>query len=136
MVREKMACGFTVDLTEKREERKSEALRLGLALVVHAGHECLEVGFFVFCDGWLIVVIVIVFKYLWEHVGNGLAFWVSHRIDSSVCTFSHQLMIQAVALAVASDNATDFPEAEVVEKFAALDAYLAHEQLIDVVGGG
>ena len=44
-------------------------------------------------------------------------------------------MLQAVSLAVASDNATDFPEAEVVKEFTTGDAYLAHEQLIDVVGG-
>ena len=130
-----MACGFTIDLTEKREARKSEALWLGLALVVHTGHECLEVGCFVFCDGWLVVVIVVVFKYLWEHVGNGLAFWVSHRIDSSVGTFSHQLVLQPVALAVASDDATDFPEAEFVKKLTTGDSDFAHEQLVDVVGG-
>ena len=92
MVRAKTACGFTIDFTEKREARKSEALWLGLALVVHTGHECLKVGCIVFCDGWLIVDVIIL-KYLRQHVADRLALWVSHRIDSSVGTFSHQLML-------------------------------------------
>lgn len=113
MVRAKTPCGFTIDLTEKREARKSEALRLGLALVVHSVHECLEIGCFVIADGWLIVDVIIL-KYLWEYIGNGLALWVSHRIDSSVCTFSHELMLQSVALAVATNDTTCLPEADVV----------------------
>ena len=113
MVRAKTACGFTIDFTEKRKARKSEALWLGLALVVHAVHECLEVGCFVVCNGWFIVDVVIL-EDLWEHVGNGLTFWVSHRVDGSKGTFSHQLMLQSVALAVAANDATCLPEADVV----------------------
>ena len=119
----------------KARDTKSETLWLGLALMVHAGHESLKVGCFVIGDGWLIVD-VIIFKYLWEHVADGLALWVAHGVDSSVCTFSHQLVLQSIAVAVASDDATDFPEAEVVEELTTLDAYLAHEQLVDVVSGG
>ena len=107
---------------------------MGLALMVHAGHECLEVGCFVVGDGWLIADVVIL-KYLREHVADGLALWVSHRIDSSVCAFGHELVLQAVAAAVASDDAADFPKLDFVEKLSARDAYLAHEQLVDVVGG-
>jgi hypothetical protein len=44
-------------------------------------------------------------------------------------------VLQAVAVAVASDDAADFPEAEVVEKFATGDADFANDELIDVVGG-
>ena len=105
-------------------------------LLVHTCHECLEASSIFIADEWFIVNVVIILKYLREHVGNGLALWVSHGIDSSVCTFSHELMLQAVAVAVASDNAADFPEAEIVEELTTGDAYLAHEQLIDVVGGG
>ena len=107
-----MECGFTIDLTESAIH-KSEALWLGLALVVHAIHECLEVGCFVFCDGRLIVDVVIL-EYLWEHIGNGFALWISHHVDCSVGTFSHQLMLQPVALAVAANDATCLPEADVV----------------------
>lgn len=102
--------------------------------MVHAVHECLKVGFFVFSNGWLVWYVVIL-EDLREHVGNGLALWVSHRIDSSIDTFSHELVLQAVAVSVATDDATHFPEAEVVEEFTMRDAYLAHEQLVDVVGG-
>ena len=118
----------------KARGTKSEALRLGLALVVHAGHEFLEVGYFVFCDGWLIVDVVIL-KDLREHVGNSLAFWVSHRIDSSVCTFGHQLMLQSVALAVATNDATCLPESDFIQKLTPANSYLANEQLVQIVGG-
>jgi len=109
-----MACGFAIDLTEKREARKSETLWLGLALFVYSFHECLEVGCFVFCDRWLIVVIVIILKYLREHIGNGLSFWVAHRVYRCVDTFSHQLMFQAVALAVAHDDEVNLPQPQIV----------------------
>ena len=110
MCRTKTACGFTPSPSEWVGVRlhKSEALRLGLALMVHAGHECLEVGCFVVGDGWLIVDVVIL-EDLREHVGNGLALWVSHRIDSSVCAFSHELMLQPVALSVAHDDEVNLP---------------------------
>jgi hypothetical protein len=45
------------------------------------------------------------------------------------------LVFQAVAAAVASDDATHLPEAEVVEEGVACDSNLAHEQLVDVVDG-
>ena len=126
MVRAKTPCGFTSLLRSHRERRgdrgrrdydrhkkKSEALWLGLALVAHAGHECLEVGCFVVGDGCLIVDVVIL-EYLREHVGKGLALRVAHGIDSSVGTFSHQLVLQPIALAVAANDATCLPEADVV----------------------
>ena len=48
----------------------------------------------------------------------------------------HQLMLQTVTATIATDDAANLPEAEVVEELTAGDAYLAHEQLVDVVGGG
>ena len=56
-------------------------------------------------------------------------------MDGSIDAFSEELVCQLVALAVASDDAAHFPKAEVVEEVTAGDAYLAHEQLINVVGG-
>ena len=44
-------------------------------------------------------------------------------------------MFQVITLAIASFDASHFPEADVVEEFMARDADFAHEQLIDVVGG-
>ena len=102
---------------------------------VESVHVCLKSCALFWCELWFKVFLVVIFEYLWEHVGNGLALWVAHGIDSSLGTFSHELMLQSVALAVATDDATHFPEAEVVEEFTTLDAYLAHEQLVDVVGG-
>ena len=120
-------------LIKKKAKRLSWYLAL-VVLCIHASHECQEFGRFVFCYGWL-VWYVIILENPREHVGNGLAFRVAHGIDSSVCTFSDELVLQAVAVAVAADNAAHFPEAEVVEEFTTGDAYLAHEQLKDVVGG-
>ena len=117
---------------KKARDTKSEALWLGLALIVlllhcvESVHLCLKFLGFLVGHGWLIVDVVIL-EYLREHVGNSLAFRVAHGIDSSVGTFSHELMLQPVAVAVATDDATNFPEAEVVEEVAARNAYLAHE---------
>lgn len=56
-------------------------------------------------------------------------------MDGGIDAFCKELVCQSVALAVASDDASHFPEAEVVEKVMARNAYLAHEQLVNVVGG-
>ncbi len=44
-------------------------------------------------------------------------------------------MLQAVALAVASDDATYFPEGDVIQELMSADAYLANDELVQVVGG-
>ena len=36
---------------------------------------------------------------------------------------------------ISTNDATDFPELQIEEKFTPRDAYLAHDELIDVVGG-
>ena len=99
---------------------------MGLALCVHSFHECLEVGCFVFCDGWLIADVVIL-EDLREHIGNGLSFRVSHGIDGSKGTFSHQLMLQPVALAVTANDATCLPECHFVQEFMPAQSYFANE---------
>lgn len=43
-------------------------------------------------------------------------------------------MCEVIALAVAADDAVNFPELQIVKKLMAGDSYLAYEQLIDVVG--
>jgi hypothetical protein len=95
----------------------------------------LEFGSFILCDGWLIVDVIIILEYLREHVGNGLAFWVSHCVDGSVCTFSHELMLQAVTLAVASNDAPCLPERHFIQELTTAQTYLANEQLVQIVGG-
>ena len=56
-------------------------------------------------------------------------------MNGGINAFGKQLVCQPVSLAVASDDAAHLPEADVVEEVMAGDAYLAHEQLINVVGG-
>ena len=43
-------------------------------------------------------------------------------------------MLQAVAPTIAQNYAPHLPKLNIVEEFTAGDAYLAHEQLVDVVG--
>ena len=90
----------------------------------------------VFLGDRRLVVVFFVVEEHGEHVGDGLALRVSHGEGGGIDDFGHKLMLQPVASAVATDDAPDFPKAEVVEEFMTGDAYLAHEQLIDVVGGG
>lgn len=44
-------------------------------------------------------------------------------------------MRDAVTAAVTSDDATNFPESEVIKEGVMLDAYLAHDEFVDVMGG-
>ena len=46
-----------------------------------------------------------------------------------------ELMEEAVALAVASEDAACFPVGDFVKKFFAWDSDFAYEQLVEVVGG-
>ena len=108
----------------------------GLAfLCVHVVHECLEFSRFFFGDFRLVIIFLVIFKQHREHVSNGLAFGVAHRIDGSIGTFSHQLVLQPVSLAVAANDAPDLPEADVVQELVAADADLANDELVQVVGG-
>ena len=81
-------------------------------------------------------MVIVVPEECGEDVADGLALGVAVGEHGGVGAFGHELVLQAVAVAVATDYATDFPEAEVVEKFTTWDTYLAHEQLVDVMGGG
>lgn len=85
-------------------------------------------------DGRLVVVIVVIVEKHGEHVGHGLTIGVAHGEGGSIDAFGHQLKFQQVAAAIATDDAANLPEADVVEKLTAGDANLAHEQLVDVVG--
>ena len=95
--------------------------------LVHTCHECLKVFCIFIADGWFIVVVVVIFKYLREHIYNGLALRVTHCIDGSVDTFGHELMLQSVTLAVAHDDELYLPQPQIVQKLVAVVAYLAHD---------
>ena len=82
---------------------------------------------------WLFVFIIL--EQHREHILDGLAFGVSHCVDAGIYHFSEQLVGESAALAVASDDATDLPECEVIHKGVVVDSYLAHEELVYLVGG-
>ena len=105
---------------------------------VFFAHHLAETGHFLVVDGGGVggIVVVVVLEERWEDVAWGLSLWVAHSEHGGVGAFCHELVLQAVAVAVASDDAAHLPEAEVVEELTTGDAYLAHEQLVDVVGGG
>jgi len=95
--------------------------------LVHMCHECLKVFCIFIADGWFIVDVIFIFEYLREYVGNGLSFRVAHGVNGSVCTFSHQLMLQPVALAVAHDDELNLPQPQIIQELVAVVAYLAHD---------
>ena len=80
-------------------------------------------------------IVIIILEEYGEHILHGLALSVAHGIRGGIDTLCHELVLQAVAAAVASDDATRFPEAEVVEEGVTGYSNLAHEQLVDVVDG-
>ena len=97
----------------------------------HEGDQVLAVFF----GDWRFYVFIVC-KERRENVFDGLPIGVAHGIGGSVGAFGQKLVCQSVALAIASYDAANLPEAEVVEEFAAGDADFAHEQLVDVVGAG
>lgn len=44
-------------------------------------------------------------------------------------------MIQSVALAVATDDTTDFPKTNIIQELMTTDSYLANDQFVYIVGG-
>ena len=81
---------------------------------------------------WAIVVFGL--EEVGEHLLRGHAFRIAHRIHGGVSTLSHHLKLEPIAATVALDDAQHLPIAKVVQERAAVDANLAYEQLIDVVG--
>lgn len=116
--------------------RKSEASKC-LAFCVQRRHFILQFLCLVFCDGWFVYVFVIILEYAWKHFFNFLSIifpiWIG--IFCCIDNFSQQLMFQTVALAVASDDATDFPETNIIQELMPTDSYLANEQFKQIVGG-
>ena len=97
---------------------------------VHLG---LEFGDFLICYvGGFAVVIVVILKQTGEEVFDGLAFAIPHGVHCSEHGFGDELVRETVALAVASDDAIDLPECNLVEELMARDSYLTNEQLVDV----
>ena len=71
----------------------------------------------------------------WEPVFGLLPFRITHAETTHISAQAKELILQDVAAAVALYYSPYFPKLQVVEKHMAVDSNLAHEQLIDVVGG-
>ena len=114
-----------------------------LLLTVELVHEVLGIGSFVgfqecsvLIGDFVVYVIVRVLKEHREEVFDGLSFTVSHCMHCSEDGFGNQLVRETVALAVASDDTQHLPIAQFVQELMRTDTYLAHDQLVDVAGGG
>ena len=59
----------------------------------------------------------------------------AHAEERPIGAQSEQLVMKYVSLAIPSYDATCLPEGDVVQKLTTRNAYLANEQLIEVVGG-
>jgi hypothetical protein len=92
--------------------------------------------FFVCYVGWFAVVIVRVLKEHRKEVFDGLAFAISHGVHCSEHGFGDELVTQPAPSAVASDDAQHFPITQFIQELMRTDTYLAHDQLVDVAGGG
>lgn len=93
-----------------------------------------EFSGFLFCD-WRLCIVFVILEDGGEHVGDSLAFTASKGVGAGIDVLSEQLHEYLATLAVASDDATGFPEVDVIEKLAAGQSYFANEQLVKVVGG-
>lgn len=96
-------------------------------LLVHTCHECLKSCCIFIADGWFIVNVVIILKYLWEYIGNRLSLRVTHHMYSGIYRLSQQLIGQKIALAVAANDAPCLPEADVIQELVTWYSYLANE---------
>ena len=64
-----------------------------------------------------------------------MSFVLPHGKAGIVCLDALKLVLKDVAAIVASNDATCLPESNLIEELVTADAYLANEQLVDVVGG-
>ena len=93
--------------------RGALAFLLFLKLSIDVIHELYTFGDFIFGHGRLVVIVVIVEKHR-EYIGDGLALWVTHRVNSGVGTFSEELVLQRVTATVAPDDAAHLPELDFI----------------------
>jgi hypothetical protein len=89
---------------------------------------------FIFCNRWLVWYVVIL-ENLRKHVSSGLAFGIAHYMDGGIYRFGQQLISQPISLVISPDDAAGLPEAYLIEEFVPANAYLANNELIQVVGG-
>ena len=115
-----------------------------LVFAVELVHEVLCVGLFFgfeICHifvCYIIVVFVIVrgFEQHREKVFDRLTIGVPHCVHCSEHGFGDELVTQPAPSAVAPDDAQHLPIAQFIQELVRTDTYLAHDQLVDVAGGG
>ena len=113
--------------------------RCGFGVVRHVPcvHLGLEFDDFLVCYvGGFAVVIFGVLKEHREEVFDRLALAVPHRVHGSEDGFGDELVTEPAPSAVASDDAQHLPIAQFIQELMRTDTYLAHDQLVDVAGGG
>ena len=109
----------------------------GVVRYVPCVHLGLEFDDFLVCYvGGFAVVIFGVLKEHREEVFDGLSFTIPHRVHCSEHGFGDELVTEAAPSAVATDDAQHLPIAQFVQELMRTDTYLAHDQLVDVAGGG
>ena len=107
----------------------------GCILCIDGIHLGLKFFYLFLCDGWFDVFVIVV-EEGWEHIFDSQVFLVfPERKGAGVDILCQELHEYLTTLAVAANDASGFPEADVIEKFSATDSYLANEQLVEVVGG-
>ena len=104
---------------------------LPFEIMQHLLHLLLLLG----CDGVRMFVLFIFLEERGKHVFDGLAIGVAHGVRCGIDYLRQQLVGKSVALAVAANDAVDFPPCQFIEEFVTRDAYLAHEELVQFVGG-
>ena len=98
-------------------------------------HEFLKFILFFLCDSRFHVVVVIILEEHWEHLLRCVAFRTTECVGAGEDVLGDELIEKMVTLAIAANDATGFPELDVVQELAAAQTYFANEQLIEVVGG-
>lgn len=96
---------------------------------------CKKLFTFIFCHGFRIFVVIIIFEELRKEIFRLLALGITHHVDGAEHILCYELMQESVALAIASDDALCLPKGDVIQEIVSGNAYLAYEQFIKVAGG-
>lgn len=84
----------------------------------------MEFAAFFVCQ--IIAMVIVILEKLWKDVTDGLSLGVAHGEHGGKGAFGHKLMLESIAVAVATDYAANLPEAKVVEEFTTWDSDFAH----------
>ena len=96
-------------------------------------HHVLHLLGFIIADGRLVFVEVV--KIEVEDVGGALLLRITHAEHARPDLHALTLIVKDVSPLVALDDAAGLPRLDLVEEFAPVDSYLAHEKLVQIEGG-